>query len=466
MGKFNQAVKPKKPVIKQNFAGGLSYGVSEELELVSLLLSSFLKDKFYESGEKQLERLQELAYKIDPEFLAKASLYARNEAGMRSVSHVIAANIARMVKGKSWTRRYFNNIIHRPDDMLEILSYFFETFDDALPNSVRKGFGDAFQRFDEYQLAKYKAGNKKVHLVDVVNIIHPKSTPAIAALVNGTLKAPETWEVKKSAAGDDEELKTKAWKDLIRERKMPYFALLRNIRNIMAEAPEMVDEMCDMLQDEKLIKKSLVLPFRYITALDNINTNSIEGRKVLVALSNAVEISMNNLPKMEGRTLTVIDTSGSMEGMPAKISSLFAAVISKATHGDIMVFSNTARYVNYNPMDSVLSNSQKFRLAAGGTNFPSIFDTIDKHYDRIIVLSDMQGWGHGWDKMGDNLLRDYEKKFGKTKLYSWDLKGSASLMFPQKNVAALAGWSDKAFDLLALLDKGEDMTKVIRNIEL
>lgn len=59
------------------------------------------------------------------------------------------------------------------------------------------------------------------------------------------------------------------------------------------------------------------------------------------------------------------------------------------------------------------------------------------------------------------MLTAYENKYGKTKLYSWDLNGYGSLMFPQQNVACLAGWSDKAIDLLALIDKGDSVTKSI-----
>ncbi|MDE1770632.1 MAG: hypothetical protein KGI28_08800, partial [Thaumarchaeota archaeon] len=45
---------------------------------------------------------------------------------------------------------------------------------------------------------------------------------------------------------------------LIKERKIGYFALLRNLRNISEQAPEIMNEALEMLVDEKLIKSSLV----------------------------------------------------------------------------------------------------------------------------------------------------------------------------------------------------------------
>jgi 60 kDa SS-A/Ro ribonucleoprotein len=64
------------------------------------------------------------------------------------------------------------------------------------------------------------------------------------------------------------ELKAEAWAELLRTRKIGYFALLRNLRNIAEQAPELVPTACELLTDERLIRKSLVLPFRFSTALE------------------------------------------------------------------------------------------------------------------------------------------------------------------------------------------------------
>ena len=84
-------------------------------------------------------------------------------------------------------------------------------------------------------------------------------------MINGTLKSTDTWEAKLTKAGQKAEgeedkmnLKADAWKELIESRKLPYFALLRNLRNIIEQAPGMVDQACEMLIEENLIKKSLV----------------------------------------------------------------------------------------------------------------------------------------------------------------------------------------------------------------
>jgi hypothetical protein len=48
-------------------------------------------------------------------------------------------------------------------------------------------------------------------------------------------------------------------------------------------------------------------------------------------------------------------------------------------------------------------------------------------------------------------------------VYSFDLQGYGSLQFPEQNVFALAGFSDKVFDLMQLLET--DRIALIREIE-
>jgi uncharacterized protein with von Willebrand factor type A (vWA) domain len=146
--------------------------------------------------------------------------------------------------------------------------------------------------------------------------------------------------------------------------------------------------------DANLISKSKVLPFRFTTAYEEIlkldqNSNT---RKVQMALDQALNISTMNVPKFDGETLVVIDTSGSMSGKPSEIASLFGSMIVKVNGCDVMTFDNSARYVTYNQMDSVLTIRNSFRFAGGGTNFQDIFIKANKAYKRVIILSDMQGW--------------------------------------------------------------------------
>lgn len=443
-----------------NLAGGSAHTQTPELTLVSALLTSFLEDKFYQSGKGRMKTIIDAFANVDPLFAAKAAIYARNEFGMRSVSHVVAGQIAGTVKGEQWTKDFFNAIVHRPDDMTEILAYYYANFGKNEPQALRKGFATALDRFDEYQLAKYRGEGKAVKLVDVVNVVHPRHTEAIAKLVRDELRQRNTWEAKISEAGKSEnsEAKAEAWAGLIKSGRIGYFALLRNLRNIIEESPESLDKALTMLTDEKLIKQSLVLPFRFLTAASEIeNLPGRDAKRVLVALNEALDKSCANVPRFDGETLVAVDRSGSMMGPVAEKAALFGAILAKSNLADIILWSDGAGYLSINAADSVLSIARQILNGpthGGGTNIMAPFQEASLPYDRIVILTDEQSWAHGYyGGSGPSALADYRQRTGANPfVYDWDLQGYGSLQFPENQVAVLAGWSEKVFDIMKLCE--------------
>ena len=478
MVNFNK-VKEKKEVT--NLAGGKAYALNPKMELLSILLTSFLKDSFYQKGDKTLENLVKVINKIeDKKFVAKAALYARDKFNMRSVSHVVAGELATIVKGETWTKNFFEKIVVRVDDMSEIMSYYFSAIKAnkkgkyrPVPNAMKKGFRSAFDKFDKYQLAKYRGENKSLKLIDLVNLVRPKATEknteALTLLVKNELKSFDTWEVKLSEAGKlgeteeaKETLKANAWKELLETNKIGYFALLRNLRNIILQAPEMIDKACELLTNENMVKKSRVLPFRFTTALEEIE--KIGGdKRVIIALNKAVDLALKNVPVFEGTTLIAIDVSGSMGGKPAEIASLFGAVLAKANDkADLLLFDTDTKFKVVNPMDSTLTIAKSLRFNGGGTDFHCIFISLKKAYDRIIILSDMQGWvGY---QTPTRTFKEYKSKFNCNPfIYSFDLQSYGTTQFPEDKVFCLYGFSDKIFEIMSMFE--QDKTALIQDIE-
>ncbi len=454
-----------------NEAGGKAYKQSDELELVSILLTSFGGNEYYKSSNDTFKRLKELVNSCETEFVSKAIIYARTQFGMRTITHVAASELALKLSGKKYAKNFFDKVIYRVDDITEIISYHFSK-GGKLSGAMKKGFASAIGRFDEYSLAKYRGEGKGVRLVDVVNMVHPKQTEknqgGIEKLIKGELKSFDTWEVDITAAGSDEVKKKAAWSKLVTENKLGYFALLRNLRNLLQYTPELTGEVVSQLTDEKSIAKSLVLPFRFITAFDEIQkmNASKEAREVLMALNKAVDISIKNVPIFDGDTLVVLDVSSSMSGKPSTIGALFASVLIKSNNADLILFATGAEYRNVNPMDSTITIANQFRFSGGGTNFPSIFQVANKKYDRVIILSDMQGW-IGRDTPVST-YNQYKQRTGANPfVYSFDLNSYGSMMFPENNVFCIAGFSEKVFDIMALLERDKKaLINTINAIEL
>ena len=486
MSRFNQNTTQSQKTV--NLAGGEAFKETPRLELVSLLLTSFVKDQFYRSAKAGLKQLEELVLANDPTFVAKAGIFARTEFGMRSITHALAGELGfdARAKGELWGKRFFNKIVHRPDDMTEILGYYLGRYGKPIPNAMKKGFSIAFNRFDAYQLSKYRAENKRVSLVDVLNLVHPKPIDdkhqeLFKALTEGTLTSTSTWEARLTKAGqessNEEEksrLKKQAWVDLVKSKEIGYFALLRNLRNIAEQAPEVLDEALLILTDRKLIKKSLVLPFRYISAYKAISEKHLANqRKIVDAINEAIQISLGNCPSMQD-TVVMVDSSGSMvslwnnggfgSGDYLTTASIFAAIMA-SKGADIVIYSDSAFYMNGiisgTPVITLAENIYK-SIHHGGTNIRSAFERLAKPYRRIVILSDEQSWKGYYSPTG--VLKVYKKNFSADPhIYDIDLAGYGTLQFPERRVYSLAGFSDKIFDIMEILE--QDREALIHKIE-
>jgi len=471
MSKFNTAQIVDCPDT-ENLAGGEAHTVSPKLALINLLLSSFASNQHYKSGNEQISELATLIDINDKKYAAKAALVARNKFGMRSVTHVTAAEISRSVSGESWVKFFLNEVFRRPDDITETLAYYVSKYGKPIPNSLKKGIALALPKFNEYQIAKYRGEDKNFSLIDAVNLTHPQPTEAIAKLMVGTLKSEDTWEARLSAAGKDAEKKSKVWNDLLSENKLGYLALLRNLRNILTQADDKtVDLACEALVNEVAIEKSLVMPFRFNTAIEALREHytdapsSAKTKKVIQALSDATDISLKNVPRLSGDTLIAMDCSGSMDGRPIQIASMFAAALAKVNHNaDVMRFSDNAEYILVNPADSTMGIADCLlqNLSMRGTDFNSIFKKANKAYNRIIILSDMQSWINYYTPKES--VKAYRSKYNcNPHIFSWDLQGYGSLQFPEDKVYALAGFNDKAFKIMEALET--DKNALINSIE-
>ncbi len=210
-----------------------------------------------------------------------------------------------------------------------------------------------------------------------------------------------------------------------------------------------------MLVDERLIKKSLVLPFRFRTAIDAMEQSQLRGRHEMIhALSKAVDTALANVPQFRGRTLVAMDCSGSMIGRPMKIGSLFASVLYKANDADLMLFSGDARYVTLDKSDATLTLASRIedRAEWSGTNFHAVFQRAKGAYDRVVILSDMQAWMGRWTPQKE--FAKFVKRSGqRPRIYSFDLAGHGTLQFPQRDVYCLAGFSDKTMETMRFLEE-------------
>lgn len=173
----------------------MAFKLKEKEELVSTMMTTFLHGAYFENESEIVKRIKELVGKVDPRFVAKLAIYARNDGNLRAVTHLVAALLAKYVGGEEWGKRFYNKIVVRPDDMSEIVAAYASLNGMGLndikkiPNAIKKGFKEALERLDAYQIDKYKMQGREVSLIDLVRLFHPKgnekNTEAYKRLVMG-----------------------------------------------------------------------------------------------------------------------------------------------------------------------------------------------------------------------------------------------------------------------------------------
>ena len=461
MSKFNTKVSPNTSYTHE---GGKLYAKDVETEWANALCSSFLADGFYEDAVERQERFVDLTHKMvelrGVGFVAKAAVFARNELGMRSVS-ALAAAIANgyQFDGK---RRFYANYFHRPDDVAEVFAAI-DSLGGKRSHGLVRGACDYVSGLSEYSLGKYKMQNHDYEMADIISITHAHSD-AIQKFEDHTLAAPDTWEVAIANSKTAEERRAQ-WQRLVKWRHLGYLALLRNLRKICDAAPSvdwLEQYLVPQLVDEVAIKKSLVFPYQIYSAYKALSGDI--PACLLPALDKAFRASVGSMPTLPGSNLLVLDVSGSMNdsmGYRGTISikeasaCYCAALYISNPEARFIKFGNNAKACSYPRTANVFSIIKKMcgnENCGCGTNIISVFESLDRHYDRFFLFSDMQvmnssnnWWWCAQPRDVMSVLKDYFKKYGRSTVFSFDL-GNYHEAITNPN-------SDHFFQFTALNDK-------------
>jgi len=444
MSTINKKKTPKPDVKKhENFMGGTSWFLSDPLSQLKMAASScFFGEPMYyhsETGKKpkvvtaassrltgsdqghvrttlgaidpvewrslspskMLETAIDAALAFDADATLAFAVELRNKDFIRTTPQVIMVRAAnrKEIKGTNLISKYAQGIIRRPDETCVQLAYQTSTFGKPIPNSLKRAWKKALENFNEYQISKYRMESRDVKLVDVMNVSHPKGA-AFDKLAKGELKLNDnTWESMISKNGSNKETWTKA------VGVMGHMALIRNISNLEKNGVDPSVFVSKMVDTAKTGKQ---LPFRYYSAYKHATS-----AKVKDALEDCLEISMSEIPKFPGKTISLCDNSGSAHGtmtsslgemQVSSIANLTGIVTAKnSDEGYVGVFGDRLEVFDIRKKSSVFDELKKIESAGakiGSATENGIWLFFDKaiknkeHWDNIFVYSDMQA-GHG-----------------------------------------------------------------------
>jgi hypothetical protein len=343
------------------------------------------EDEFYEDGQSIADRIAALAAEVDPEVVAALAVETRERFSLRHAPLYLAVALAK--RGGPVVADTIERVVQRADDLCELVAIYWRNGKRPLSKQMKLGLARAFAKFDAYQLAKYDRDGP-VKLRDVLFLVHAKprdeaQTALWKQVADRTLPTPDTWEVALSAGAD----KRETFERLLAERKLGYLALLRNLRNMHQAG---VDEA--LVTEAILARRGAdrVLPFRYVAA-------ARAAPRFERWLDEALLETVLQGPVFDGRTVVLVDVSGSMDWKLSAKSDLTrmdaAATLASVIPGDVRVFTFSDGVVEVPARRGMAGVDAIVRSQPhSGT---ALFDAVDHvnrkvPYDRLIVITDEQ----------------------------------------------------------------------------
>ncbi|WP_435113921.1 TROVE domain-containing protein [Nocardiopsis synnemataformans] len=499
--------------------GGAGYARDARSELFLLAVTNMVGEKtFYETAADRDDRFTALVRQVavdDPEWLVSMIGWLRGEANMRSASLVAALEGAKArvdAGARGHSRQMVNAALQRADEPGEALAYWTSRYGRSIPKPVKRGIADGTARlYNERSVLKYDTDSKGYRFGDVLNLVHaspregaawqgalfkhvqdrrrgrggapdPALLPVLAANAAfsdraaadpGVLLDPDalqraglTWEAALSLAGDRVD-RARLWEAII--PSMGYMALLRNLRGFdeAGVSDAVAERVMAKLTDPAEVERSRQLPMRFLSAY-----RAAPSLRWGYALERALSLSLANVPTLSGRTLIMVDTSGSMRASFSKdgalkrwdAAALFGIALGqRCAAADVVSFSSVSYWVSDIPGaktkvfdlrrgESLLGAVKRWDdggwFLGGGTDTAAALREKFAGHDRVVVVTDEQA--------NEDPIEVDQSVPSRVPMYTWNLAGYERGHAPsgQRNRYAFGGLSDAAFGMIPLIEAG------------
>ncbi len=504
MAKFNRVTPTPQG---RTHEGAPGYQRDPRTELFLLAVSNMVGEHtFYEVADERDERFRSLVAQAavnDVQWLAQLLTWLRQEGNLRSAPLVGALEAARArlaADAHGHSRQLVSSVLRRADEPGEALAYWMGRYGRSLPKPVKRGVADAATRlYSERSLLKYDTGNRAFRFGDVCDLTHPsprdtrqgalfthaldrrhdRENPLPTELATlraraelmalpvaerrTVLERPDAADVLSRAGMTWEALAgwlqgsmdARAWETML--PSMGYMARLRNLRNFdeAGVSNEVADRVASHLADPEEVARSRQLPMRFLAAYQ-----AAPSLRWAEALERALGHALGNVPELSGRTLILVDQSGSMRGpmsarselTSAQVAQTFGAAMAlRSEHADLVQFNTASGPVRVGRGDSLLRVLDRFWGGRGGTNTAEAVRSHYRGHDRVVLVSDEQAWS------GNRGEKPTEAIPARVPVYTWNLVGYRYGHGPTGtgNRYVFGGLSDAAFRLIPLIEQSQ-----------
>ncbi len=483
-----------------NKAGGQAYAMSPKHALAQYAATGCFGNTFYVAAEEQLDEVLALCETVEPEFIARTALYARQHGHAKDMPALLCAVLS--VKGPRLLAEVFDRVI----DNTKMLRNFAQIMRSGVTG--RRSLGTLPKRLvaqwlscqTDEKLFIGSIGNAP-SLADVIRMVHPKpataSRTALYAYLLGSdhdaaalPELVEHYEKFKRNTNPGKvpvpdvpfqmltalNLTKKDWRQIARNASWQTTRMNLNTfqRHEVFEDEEMINIVTNRLRNAHDIERARILPYQLLAAYLNAGTHVPAA--VAEALQEAMEISIRNVPRVTGKVFVCLDISGSMHspitGHRAGATTAMrcidvaalvaAAVLRKNPDAEVIPFESDVVEFRVNPRDSVMSNAKRLAsLPCGGTNCSAPLRHLNGRGakgDLVIFVSDNESWvdtphyGHWGGGPTETMAQwnRFTKRSPYAKMICIDLQPNATTQgLEREDIVNVGGFSDHVFQLIA-----------------
>ena len=481
-----------------NHAGGAAYRLSDKQKLAQLAATGTLSRTFYASAGAQLDELIETAISVEPEFVAKTAIYARQHGHMKDTPALLLAVLASTspellslafpkVIGNGRMLRNFVQIMRSGAAGRTSLG----TRPKKLVQAWLNGASD--------ELLLRACVGKSPALADVIKMVHPtpinKERDAFFAWILGQpcdvallpQKVRDLIAFRENPGGKKVpdvpfqmltslDLSKKQWKQIALngEWQMVRMNLNTFARHGALGSDKMINAIVSKLTNSRNIARARVFPYQLMAAWKNMDAKVPKSIRQAIAI--AMERAIINVPEIKGRVVVCPDVSGSMwspvtgyrQGSTTKVNCIdvaalmAAAVLRKNPSARVMPFDTKVHQVNLRACDKVVKNAEILgRFGGGGTACSAPLIKLNKErakVELVILVSDNESWADRSWSDGTRVMEEWDKlkrRNPKAKLVCLDIVPNTSTpAHDRTDVLNIGGFSDAVFEQIASFAAG------------
>ncbi|WP_171177729.1 RNA-binding protein [Ruegeria sp. HKCCD8929] len=475
-----------------------AYAYSEAHALAQVAVTGTFGGMFYQSPQEELEYVVDVAEAVDTRFLARAAIYARKSGHMKDMPAVLLAVLAR--RDPVLFRAVFDRVV----DNGKMLRTFVQVVRSG--QTGRKSLGSApkamvqnwLNAASERALLNANIGNDP-SLADVIKMVHPKpASPEREALFAWIVGRPcnlarlpgalQNWiafrETGKGPVPDvpfqmltQLDLSAHDWARIARNgswqmvrqnlntfHRHGVFGVARNVEHVAA-----------LLRNPEAIAKARAFPYQLMVAAQNVAADM--PHQIVDALHDAMEIAVQNVPKIAGQVVVCPDVSGSMTWSVTgyrpgatsavrhvDVAALTAAAFARVNRGcQVLPFDFDVRDVRLRPRDTILTNAERLAaLGGGGTNCSAPLKWLNgrgRSPDLVVFVSDNQSWVDArTGGQATAMMKEWEvikRRNPKARLVCIDIAPYGTTQAQtREDVLNIGGFSDAVFGQIAAFAAG------------